>query len=503
MSKISVIGLLVFCGLFFPLRGQDPDDAIVEAVKVVNVEVPVRVFAAGKPVSDLKKEDFILFEDDQPQSINGFYLSSKKIARPAQAISGEIKAFSSRYFVLVFQVHDFNDALRQGLAYTFEKILRPEDRLLVFVNDFAREYSDLTDREKVRLDIEQNVKDQCHILHNNMLIKLRELDGWVRDLRLQKCIELIRDYKKRFLTQSIDKYYFFSTFLEKISGEKWVISFCQKEMLPRLSPTSDILRNMDNSGLNIPAYISSPTLFVRLVQALQQEMNTGVEFPSEDVAKLFYKVNATFHSLLINTQFETNSPDLEFKSVSGGIEESLRELSKKTGGMAISSTDLKSSLAIMEKKEDSYYMLTYAPRSAKIGKIKVQVVRKGYQLLYDDNQRADYINEYLEKKAGAQSAVKIDGLLLTGKRLSFTLSGYSLAKQKEGIAGFVGVHIRIKNAQNQDVYNESKIYKARSPSFGLYLDYPDLKTGRYDIVVDVIDRVGGKICSDFIKPLVQ
>ena len=526
MKRAVLPCLMLFYGFVFSVWGNGAEETIAEKVKVVNVVVPVRVFAAGKPVSDLKKEDFTILENNRLQSINGFYMESKKIAMSADAVSRESQTPPSRYFVLAFRVHDFNDALRQGLVYTFEKILRPQDRLLVFMNDFSKPYDDLADKENILLEVEQNLQDQCHILRNAMSAKLKELDEWVKKIKLgwedkammwaspsafqrdflQKYLELLRDYKSRFLTQSIDKYYLFSKYLEKIGGEKWVISFCQKEMLPRVSDTAEVMRYLEEQIAKSEASTWDHGMGVTLTQMqrdLEIETSTGVEFPIDDVSKLFYKVNATFHSILIDTQFDSRSPDLEFKAISGGMERSLRVLSEKTGGTAVSSTDVRSSLAKLAEKEDSYYMLTYVPRSAIVGKIKVNVARKGCTVVYDDNQRADYIDKYLEKMAGAKSVVKIEGLSLENKRLSLTLSGYTLAKLKDEIAGFIGVHIRLKNEQKKDVYNGNKMYKAGSPSFGLSLDFPDLEPGRYDVVVDVIDQIGSQLYTDFIQPLVQ
>ena len=548
MKKKTMLNLMIICGFFIPFFGQDAEEVIAEKVKVVNVEVPVRVFAAGKPVTDLNKEDFTILEDGKRQDINGFQIIRKKIAAPAET-GAEVKpAEPSRYFVLVFRTYNFNDSLRKGLAYTFDKILRPQDRLLAFVNDFSQEYASLEDKEKVLLEIEQNLQDQCKILHDNMFAKLKEIDECVKSMRweprdgelpaipgwespaapvwefLRRYLELLREYKRQFLTQSVDRYYFFSRYLEKVGGEKWVIQFCQKEMLPRLKESSDIMRHIYDSISAFEAATSpgqmqdmSPTDFqlvkelpayaIQLTQMLRDielEANTGVGFPSEDVSKLFYKVNATFHSLLINTDIDTRSFDLEYKQISAdGLEQSLRELSAKTGGTVISSTNVESSLAKLAEKEDSCYMLTYAPRGEVIGKIRVIVERKGCTVLYDDNQRADYIDKYLEKMAGAKSEVKIEGLSLAGKRLSLTLSGYTLAKLKDEITGFIGVHIRVKNDKRKDVYNGNKIYKAGSPSFGLSLDFPNLEPGRYDVVVDVIDQVGGILRTEFIQPLVQ
>ena len=101
-------------------------------METVNVEVPVRVYAGGNPVNDLKKEDFTLYEGGKRQEINGFHFSRKKIECAAAAAEEAGRSAPSRYFVLAFSVHDFNEPLRKGLAHVFDSILREEDQLLVF-----------------------------------------------------------------------------------------------------------------------------------------------------------------------------------------------------------------------------------------------------------------------------------------------------------------------------------------------------------------------------------
>jgi len=69
------------------LLSQD-EETVKETLAVINVEVPVRVFMDGKPVLDLKKEDFTVYEDGKPQAINGFQLVSKRIASGWKARPG-------------------------------------------------------------------------------------------------------------------------------------------------------------------------------------------------------------------------------------------------------------------------------------------------------------------------------------------------------------------------------------------------------------------------------
>src|SRR6266568_6211032 len=50
-------------------------------VKVINVDVSV-VDSSGKPVNDLKQDDFEVLEDNQPEKITNFALINRAPARP-------------------------------------------------------------------------------------------------------------------------------------------------------------------------------------------------------------------------------------------------------------------------------------------------------------------------------------------------------------------------------------------------------------------------------------
>ena len=70
---VLFIIFLISCSL---LTGQE---TVQEEVSVVNIEVPVRVYYKGKPVPDLKKSDFLLYENGKLQEINGCNRFLRKI----------------------------------------------------------------------------------------------------------------------------------------------------------------------------------------------------------------------------------------------------------------------------------------------------------------------------------------------------------------------------------------------------------------------------------------
>ena len=79
MKKILLFLIIFFLVVIPFLRPQQEEEPIKEKVEVVNVEVPVRVFYRGKPVDNLTKQDFKLYERGKLKEINGFYIKRKKI----------------------------------------------------------------------------------------------------------------------------------------------------------------------------------------------------------------------------------------------------------------------------------------------------------------------------------------------------------------------------------------------------------------------------------------
>jgi hypothetical protein len=118
------------------LFGWQEEEILQETVRVVNVEVPVRVHYRGKPVDNLTKNDFKLFEKGKQQDIHGFILKRKKINVQELKLNAEqVMTRKQRFFVLVFRFTHYNDDIKKGLDYIFDTILTDTDQLLVFAND--------------------------------------------------------------------------------------------------------------------------------------------------------------------------------------------------------------------------------------------------------------------------------------------------------------------------------------------------------------------------------
>ena len=405
-----LIGFFVFSQIGF---AQEED--IQEDMVVVNVEVPVRVKYKGKLVDNLKKSDFKLYEDGKQIDINGFNIVRKKISSQKIELDSERRqVFKPRFFVLAFSVTNFNRFYKKGVEYFFEKVLRKGDNLLVFVNNTTLSFNDLDDKNKIFSEVinalnkegktsRRNIRSSILTVENGIarLLSQISLSAASGNIYSQSAIAqrnvlefFVRyktaweNYKRSFLKLNIYTLYNFAAFLKRIKFEKWVISFYQYEKFPMLDFTSENVRKIKR----VMGYESR-----RIYRDIHREFIAESNFPHEEVSKLFYNLGTTFNLVVIPTRIETDSAEVKAGDIPTAIENTLREISKKTGGSVNFSTDLSRSLEKIVEKEDVYYLLTYAPKdNINRGKLKVSLSNNKYNLIYDNNQRAGFIKRQME-----------------------------------------------------------------------------------------------------------
>ena len=87
--------MVVLFSLTLCVSAQENEVTVTESVRVVNVEVPVRVFLKGSPVDNLTRASFKIFEDGKPQKIHGFYIRRRKLAETVPVADPVVKRIRS------------------------------------------------------------------------------------------------------------------------------------------------------------------------------------------------------------------------------------------------------------------------------------------------------------------------------------------------------------------------------------------------------------------------
>ena len=532
-TVISILFLITVLTFHFHLLPQDDEVTTIESVRVVNVEVPVRVFLKGSPVAGLNKNNFKIFENRKQHKINGFYIKKKKLEE-TKVISDLIKsrpAMKSRYFVLVFKIFEYNEKLHKGLKYLFKNVFQKSDQCLVFINNRSIFFKDLTHTEHVQAVLNKVLREESLGARQNMQKYLTKLEEELKEFYLLQTIAsegsfgetstivlrflrrylwVWREYKKKYLKPDIDSYYYFSRHLEKIKKGKWVINFYQIDKFPTLKANGKLMEMITEmiGSLQSHGEGEQTTMAKALshkIRELQLDLHSTKNFSADEISKLFIKVDATFHTVLIPVMKNYLSEDLEYREVSSELETSLREITKQTGGSLQRTGNLETALEDIRKMEEITYMLTYSPEDPdKIGKIRVEVDNKKYKVLYDNQMRADYIKEYLKKKKLEIPDIRILNTEFKNKILSIDVKDFLITKQEElPPYGKIFVEIEILDSENKILYDKKKTIAAKTDKVSISIDFPWMQKGRYNLIIQVTDIQTGKTSSDFLQPVIR
>ena len=510
--------------LFGFMPGVRAQEIVKEKVSVVNVEVPVRVFLDGVPLAGLGREDFRLSEGKVPQRINGFTVRRKRMSVQNIELRPEAAAAPSRYFVLVFRLLEYNDAMRKGVRHVFERLLREQDRVLVMVNERTLLLTPALDLKgrlalldslleeealSARRRLEQFFLSVQKDLDQTRLRTLLERDSSFAAQRivdfLDRYLRVWAEFKNKYLMPDLDKFYRFAQHLEKVNEEKWVLTFFQIEMFPNMKISGQIHREIVQLISELQVARSEDAVHARIIEQLleriDRELNAADDFPVEEVSKMLVKVDTTYHCFIMGVQRETLSEDLEYKKVASDIENSLREITRRSGGEVVFSGDVGSALHQVEEKEDLYYVLTYEP-SDPGRRERVRVELPGHpqaRLFYDDNIRADYIGEYLKKKRAEDPEVLIEALSLDGRRLRVKIANIKMVEAGKGRQGQLNVAIRIRDGQDRQIYDQNRPFSVKEPRAELTVEFRFLNPGRYMFLVEVRDLLTEKTAMDILQ----
>jgi len=537
-----------FCALFIGLsmvdtfsssliaRPYQEHEPIKEEVIVTNVEVPVRVLYKGRPVINLTKEDFIIYENRKKMEINGFFVKRKKIkigtSPGTTGSTGQEVSLppQPRMFVLAFNVTKYNKYFQEAVDHLFAKILKPTDHVIVFANNTTRQYPRLDNIARIKQQVIEDLRRESKDAKMRLLRFTNRIDSYLNsnnpwdDFRnfgepggpkaakaarflaefLKKFTIEWNEYKTRYLTPRVEQFYYFARYLEKIKGEKFVLNFYQFEFFPKIrvaSRTLHKIRSIANalSNTNNASLVSQGRQIDKLLSRLINDYDLEKGFPNEEITKLFSKVDATFHSFFIRASNPTTRQDLEYRIVASDLENVLKGITDLTGGKNITSNNLVASLELVAEVEDVYYLLTYAPRDPNVtGKLKIKVKNKKYKTFYDDNFRADYINEYLQKleKKIKTPEIKIKEFSFDQKILAFMVTDYMIKEKDEDKLGQMKIRIRLLDQKGQSLFDQEKILSAKETELKVSLGaFKTIKRGGYDFLIDAKDLFTGKVAN--------
>jgi hypothetical protein len=528
MKSILLVLWLIFGWMGFGIAQEE----IQEQVEIINIEIPLRVLDNGKLVGGLKKADFLIFENGNSKPIQGFneYRRCIKISDITLDAKVQKTNFSPRLFVLIFRLTDFHLDMEKGIDFLFEKIMREQDHIMILVNNTFIPEKTVWNMEEEKENLKKLVRKESILAKqqlNKVLLDVEEIlslsgkrmsslnmGGKVDPLNqyknyFQDLLNYFLFYKKNYLLPDLDAFYNFAKYLEKIKLEKWVIDFYQLERFPKFKIKNRQYINqlidqaMSDSGNETGQRIAMAMLVQRLMNRVEKEMNMADDFPVREISSLFFKVNATFHSIFMRANDIAVSEDFEYKRIASDLENSLREITKKTGGELIASNNLETSLQKIASKEDIFYILTYTPqeKQKKKRKIQVRLKDKSYELIYDNNIIPDFYKNFLHKKRVEFPDIKITKFRFEHSVISFFIENFKTMNNNGRFVGKVEIHIQIIDGNKNVVLDQSKMVLSKEKEIMISIRLNQLERVKYFIFLSVKDLITNK--TDNITKIIQ
>jgi len=369
---------------------------IVHDVPVINIEVPVRVFLDNRFVDTLKKDDFEVFEDGVPRSVEAAYLVRKTRIARKEGQAPETPR-TSRLFVMMFEMTSYQAEIEGAVDYFFDRLFEPYDELILVTPGHTYHLKpdviSATSREKAKSDFLGRIRADVTVggaEYRQLIRDLTDILGGDDDLdvKLQayadalKAIENIRYVDERKLLE-------FAGFLKSRGGQKHVFFFYQKEWVPRVNAKN--ISNLISSSQERP-----DNLFDMMGKF--ESYNRDLTFDVGKVKEAFSDSSIAVHFLYLTgtgptpiDTYQGATSYLTLEEQSQDIFSAFSEISKATGGLSETGATADALFKRIAAAAENYYLLYYRPAAykpdGKFHEIVVRVKAKGFRVFH----RSGYI----------------------------------------------------------------------------------------------------------------
>gem|GEM_PF-1640392 len=380
-SSAVVLSVLLCALMSFSFRSQE----LQHSTGVINVEVPVRVFAGGRFIESLTIKDFELFEDGKPQKIVGLYLFKKndlkteeapKAPEPTQAMPAAPvplavpKPETARNFLLMFEVRSVMPKIDQALDYFFNNVFRKGDQITVISPmgnyRFKPDVFERASTAQVAAQIKSNLRHDIIVgalEYNSIMKEIQdysnnpEMDPVIQGRVILNNIRLIRD-RMTINDAGIRKA---AAAMKAQDGQNIIFIFYEKEeiVIP-VSPYEDseyareARRPVDYDLNEIKKIFSDASLTVNFI-FLAKSRPEGVQADVSNAESWDY-----------NGALSSRSTT----DISGPIFQAFHEVARATGGKTETSANAMYAFKKTSEASENYYILYYSPADYKAESIR-------------------------------------------------------------------------------------------------------------------------------------
>jgi len=378
---------------------------LAHEVKVINIEVPVRVFKGSAFIDTLSINDFELLDNGKPQTIEAVYLIKKTDIKREEGKKGAVSPQVSRQFVLFFEMSEYLPEIDRVLDVFFNKVILPGDSLIV-VTPMKRyhmrsESLAKLPKDQIREQLQGKLRQDIFIGTSEYRNTIEELyNSFSGDASLEERLEIYSAYLSRLesLRRVNEKGLIqFADYLKTLPGQKFVFLFYQKENIPTYNPKYLMRQQFQHQD--------DPYLTPKFAENFEF-FNRDVKFDIQAVKKAYADSSISIHFLYVTKTPPLKVPVTAYMSAESAMDGSgeismversedifsaFNEISQATGGISDTSANADAAFKRAVDASENYYLIYYTPKDykpdGKFHEIKVNIKGGGYRILH----RAGYI----------------------------------------------------------------------------------------------------------------
>jgi hypothetical protein len=461
-----------------------------------NLEIPFRIIDKKVKNLNLQKGDI------------EFYINGKKTGKYELTIferNMSDKGLPLRYYVLVFNIFDYYEDIGQGIDYFVDNILKNEPVILAtrnkvyrFFNYNSKQYlkdnmKKLVKQDTIKFKAEtesyrKKIKEIINAIDSGRDIKKDSAGGM--KYKLQRFInEYLREwenYKSRFVYPDVRKYQMASNLLANKDGDKFIIVFQHREIIPYFKKVQKVISKMNDFISS--AVSASDQSWVSMISSginrINQSMLISETFPTRLLSDVLLLNNIEYNILFLNNKM-AQKEGAGYGDISPDMEKILREVAVLTGGVAMPNDDIINTLQLIKKHSDFYYCLN---TPVKAEEIKVKILPK------DKKIKLAYINDYSKKFIKnlfniRKEKVRIDNVSVLNKRIGFSIMNFNMKTLKGIRKGVLKVNILVKDDNGNILYKTGNLLNSVKKSINIKLP-PINISGKYNLFIIAQDILG-------------
>jgi len=354
-------------------------------VRVVNIEVPVRVFDGDKFVDHLRLDDFEVLEDGVPQKIEAVYLF-KRTALERKEGKTAFKPDAARRFYMFFSIFEYDPKIPKALNYFFKNVIKPGDQLTVITPraayDMNKTLAENAPPDKIADRLTTILKKDIQAgdsAYRSVLADLKRMSGvggiqsinpeaafkeeytsygsgspeeyWMKYKTDLQALESLRTIDEAKLVK-------FGESIKNISGQKIVFFFYQKEFVP-------VPPGQKN-------YVDDPA---SPIAELFDLIHRKSWIDADRIKKVYSDSSINFNFLYVSKR-PNDVPLNNFTEGSDDIFPAFTDIAQATGGLRSSSANPDYLMQQASQAAENYYLLYYSPKDKTVdGKFRTVTVR--------------------------------------------------------------------------------------------------------------------------------